>query len=98
MTVLIIEVYEMGCRFGSFRIDADGQHNGFALAKLAGAQSFEVIDGVLHLYHCAKDPNKGDFLVKDGTDIIVFDQVGHKSQVQQDRHRDGFFSHPVRQE
>lgn len=59
------------CSFGTFRISSSGQHNGATLAKMAGAKSFEVKDGVLHMYQCTKDPERKDFQVKDGADIIV---------------------------
>ena len=60
------------CQFKTFRIREDGQHNGFALAKVVGAERFEVKGNTLYLYKCKKDLEPRDIQIKNNQDIIVF--------------------------
>ena len=60
------------CQFKTFCIREDGQHNGFSLAKIVGAERFEVKGDTLYLYRCKKDLEHRDIQVKNNQDIIVF--------------------------
>ena len=60
------------CQFKTFCIGEDGQHNGFSLAKIVGAERFEVKGDTLYLCRCKKDLEHRDIQVKNNQDIIVF--------------------------
>ena len=57
------------CQFKTFRIREDGQHNGFALTKIVGAERFEVKDATLYLYKCKKDLEHRDIQIKNNQEL-----------------------------